>query len=394
MPRLGQGCNNKVLLSIMNRVKAVIGANFGDEGKGLMTDYFAYINPKAIVVRFNGGAQAGHTVVTPDGKRHIFGHIGAGTFVGNTTHLSRFFISNPILFRKEFDTISNICDKPSISVDPNSLVTTPYDMIINQMMESSRGTQRHGSCGCGINETVERSKNPKLKLTVKDLHNPFKLNRIIDTISKKEYIVSRYIAEKIPLGPTSVLVPHAVSNPNTRLNFLFDCNFFLDNIKFCEDKAALNSKDLIFEGAQGLLLDKDNKAMWPHVTSSNTGCKNIAAILSELATTHPVDVVYVSRWYTTRHGAGPLPYEYSSISFPDSTNIPNPHQGTLRFGNVDSYELEHRIQEDSRLLSGIAHYSHLALTCCDQCQCVSKDFHAKFTSYGPSRKDIQCCRNQ
>ena len=62
------------------RVKAIIGANYGDEGKGLATDYLT--GPDSLVVRFNGGAQAGHTVCTPSGQRHVFSHIGAGSFRG------------------------------------------------------------------------------------------------------------------------------------------------------------------------------------------------------------------------------------------------------------------------------------------------------------------------
>ena len=89
----------------MKHAFAVIGANFGDEGKGLMTDYFCSQNKKSLNIRFNGGAQAGHTVVTPDGKRHVFSHIGSGTFSGADTYLSEFFTLNPIMFMKEHSII-------------------------------------------------------------------------------------------------------------------------------------------------------------------------------------------------------------------------------------------------------------------------------------------------
>src|SRR4051812_30640034 len=97
------------------RVSAVIGANYGDEGKGLVTDYLAEEGEGAVVVRFNGGAQAGHTVVTPEGKRHVFHHFGSGTFRKARTHLSRFFISNPALFRPEFEALAD--QEPVVSVD-------------------------------------------------------------------------------------------------------------------------------------------------------------------------------------------------------------------------------------------------------------------------------------
>ena len=85
------------------KISVVIGANYGDEGKGLATDYLASQGTKSLVVRFNGGAQAGHTVVTPDGCRHVFHHFGSGVFAEADTFLSKFFIVNPILFRTEFE---------------------------------------------------------------------------------------------------------------------------------------------------------------------------------------------------------------------------------------------------------------------------------------------------
>ena len=70
---------------------AIIGANYGDEGKGLLTDYYAAKSKHSVVVRFNGGPQAGHTVVTPEGKRHVFSHYGSGTLAGAQTFLSKHF---------------------------------------------------------------------------------------------------------------------------------------------------------------------------------------------------------------------------------------------------------------------------------------------------------------
>ena len=85
----------------MKNIKVVIGANYGDEGKGLMTDYFSAALKDAIVVRFNGGGQAGHTVTTEDGKRHVFGNICSGSFVGLPSYFSSYFVVNPITFNKE-----------------------------------------------------------------------------------------------------------------------------------------------------------------------------------------------------------------------------------------------------------------------------------------------------
>src|SRR5512145_1535019 len=100
---------------------AILGANFGDEGKGLMTDCFAARAPsRTLVVRTNGGAQAGHTVVTPSGRRHVFSHVGSGALSGAPTLLSRFFVSSPLLLEKEWPDLADL--SPTLLADPRGLV--------------------------------------------------------------------------------------------------------------------------------------------------------------------------------------------------------------------------------------------------------------------------------
>ena len=121
----------------MARAPVVIGANWGDEGKGLMVDYLCS-QGAGVVVRFNGGAQAGHTVVTPEGVRHVFHHIGAGAFCGVPTFLSRFFCVNPLVFYRELDELkTKLTDPPLVFADPQCKVTTFADIIINQRKKIS-----------------------------------------------------------------------------------------------------------------------------------------------------------------------------------------------------------------------------------------------------------------
>lgn len=119
-------------------------------------------------------------------------------------------------------------------------------------------------------------------------------------------------------------------------------------------------KDIVFEGAQGLLLDQGNKEFFPHVTHSNTGMKNVR-VLCEQAGIRDIEAYYVSRTYLTRHGAGPLPGENPSMSFEDDTNRPNPFQGSLRFAPLRPKELLDRIKADAG-----ANQHKLVLTHCDQ----------------------------
>ena len=112
----------------MKDIKIVIGANWGDEGKGLMTDYFSQ-KPNTIVVCSNGGAQRGHTVVTLDSIRHVFRHFGSGTFNGASTYLSEDFICNPIIFRQEYEELKNLGYAPKTYINNKCMLTTPFDMI-------------------------------------------------------------------------------------------------------------------------------------------------------------------------------------------------------------------------------------------------------------------------
>ena len=154
---------------MQHKAEIVIGANFGDEGKGLVTDFLsAKYNGNVFVVRHNGGAQAGHTVVVPDGRRHVFKHFGSGTFAEAKTILSRFYVCNPILFFREKELLNKLGVNPVVYIDPRATISTPYDMMINQLAEDARGGNRHGSCGLGFGETVERNQWDQYGLQFKD----------------------------------------------------------------------------------------------------------------------------------------------------------------------------------------------------------------------------------
>ena len=107
---------------------------------------------------------------------------------------------------------------------------------------------------------------------------------------------------------------------------------------------------MVFEGGQGLLLDRNNKEYYPHLTPSNTGIENPLKIISGLNSTLDIEVCYVTRTYLTRHGAGRLDGECNKSEIhpdmQDLTNIPNPHQGALRYAKLDENLLKERILKD------------------------------------------------
>lgn len=321
--------------------RIVIGANWGDEGKGLMTDYLCS-QGAGIVVRFNGGAQAGHTVVTPDGERHVFRHFGSGTFCEVPTFLSQFFVVNPILFFEERAQLLELGFHPEVYAHPDCLVTTFADMFINQIKETKRAGKRHGSCGIGVHETIQRSTVKELNITMGDLWNGSK--RLESQLTE---ICDKYATFRIG-GP--IVVPDAIPK------FLECCSEFAD----CVSPLGMGQcKDPVFEGAQGLLLDQNNKEFFPHVTHSNTGMKNVEVLCAQAGITEK-EIYYVSRTYLTRHGAGPLPGEDPKLSYEDLTNHPTQFQGSLRFAPFDN-GLHERCFKDC---GSIAY--KVVLTHCDQ----------------------------
>lgn len=343
------------------RARVVIGSSFGDEGKGLVTDYLCS-QGAGVVVRFNGGSQAGHTVVTPEGERHVFRHFGSGTFCEVPTFLSQFFVCNPILFFQERDQLIALGYHPTVYAHPDCLVTTFMDMLINQTIENRRAGKRHGSCGIGFHETMNRSSVKELKITMADLWNGGK--RLEAQLTE---ICGKYA--KFRCGET-------FDDPQAIAAFIECCNHFAQ----CVNPLGIGQcKDPVFEGAQGLLLDQNNKEFFPHVTHSNTGMKNVNVLCAQAGITEK-EIYYVSRTYLTRHGAGPLPKEDPSMSFEDETNQPNQFQGKLRFAPLDFGALRSRIKADAG-----SNEHKLVLTHCDQLEPVGE---SDLYSDGPTRNCV------
>lgn len=348
----------------MKTAHAVIGSGYGDEGKGLMTDYLAFREAVPAVVRTNGGAQAGHSVQTPDGRRHVFHHIAAGALAGAATHLSQFFVSHPLFFMRERKTILDLGGNAAVSIDPRSIVTTPYDMMINQVMENARGGARHGSCGMGFGEAIERSLNEEFALTVGDFEKG--ADHIRDTLDR---IRGAWVAERLRRLGVDTLPPleaELLASPDLVERFIGDCASFWNAISVRSD-ASLGS-GIVFEGAQGLLLDQDYGA-FPHVTRSNTGLKNMIAVAREAGISR-IDVTYMTRAYATRHGAGPFVHEDAKtpwLSMVDPTNQPNDWQGAIRTAPLDICAVSAAIRHDLGFAGdGVEVSASIGISCVDQ----------------------------
>lgn len=346
------------------RAQAVIGAAYGDEGKGLLVDVLASRLADPVAVRTASGAQAGHTVTTPEGDRHVFHHIGSAALANGKTHLSQFMAVHPMLFLDEHKMVADLGGRLDITCDPRAKVTTPFDILINQAVENARGDGRHGSCGVGFGETIERNLRREFAITAQDLHRYDLRDRLMRI--REAWVPARLAALGIALGETDREI---LADDRILDNFLLDCAALLENIAFHHDRNVLGLGDIIFEGAQGLLLDQDYGA-FPHVTRSNTGLRNMLHIAGE-AGIEQIEATYVTRAYTTRHGAGPLPFErpkLTAFDVVDPTNQPNEWQGSLRFADLNVETISAAIDYDLELadITDIAVSAGVAVTCLDQ----------------------------
>ncbi|MGN0614894.1 adenylosuccinate synthetase [Ruminococcus flavefaciens] len=336
----------------MKKAYAVIGANFGDEGKGLMTDLFCRTESSVINIRSNGGAQAGHTVCTADGKRHIFSHIGSGSFAGADTYLSEYFILNPMLFSKELEKLGR--DIGKIFIDRRCNVTLPCDMLMNQFVETMRGNSRHGSCGVGIFETIVRSRDSRYAL---DYDYVLKADRdavrkLINKINK-EYCPKRAAELGITGGAEKELLD-ILANDMLTENYLDDLYAMAAIFRGTDEQIIEEYDTAVFEGAQGLMLGQNREDYFPHLTPSDTGMKNIRAILNRLEK-RDTEVCYVTRSFFTRHGAGRFDTESKAVAeeygLYDKTNAPNEFQGVFRYGWFDLPEFMASLALDKKYIA-------------------------------------------
>lgn len=334
----------------MQNILAVIGKGFGDEGKGLATDYFCSKSSNTLVIKHNGGAQAGHTVETDD-KRFVFHQLSAGSFRNADTFWADSYY--PDLYKlgeeiEEFRSMSGIC--PKIYCDAKTSVTLIDDVLINMLLELSRGDERHGSCGMGINECDLRTK-AGFGITIKDIIS----SSAEDVVKKIADIRNTYGKKRL-----EELGLNMCSGQSSDMSDLFDAlssKTVIENavedmmrnaekyVSVCDDVGKLMKEhdQIIFETGQGLLLDSENQEYAPHVTASRTGLYNPCKICSKYGL-KLTEAVYVTRSYVTRHGAGPLPYECTAaelgITSVDETNVHNAWQGSLRHalhGSVEEF---------------------------------------------------------
>ena len=304
---------------------AVIGNNYGDEGKGLAVDHLT-LSGHNLVVRHNGGAQAAHTVDRED-KRFVFHELSSGSFNGVDTYWASTFLPDLYKLEEEINEFSEVSfEKIRIYASPDCSITLLYDVYLNQKREELRGTDKHGSCGMGIWEATKRTA-AGYKLTLGDIASL----SADDIAAKIKCIEDEYVALKIDKFGIGERLNLDTVKYASILKSALENNVTLVS----DEKSFFESYDnVVFEGGQGLLLDTAREELWPHTTCSRTNITNPVKIL-ESSGLKLDEAVYVTRSYLTRHGAGPFE-EDTELCFADETNKPNPWQGAMRFGKHSS----------------------------------------------------------
>ena len=323
------------------RTIAVIGKNFGDEGKGFTCSRLASFLKNALIIKHNGGGQAGHTVEDPKGKwRFIHHQIGAGAEYHVPTLFADSFMPDLFQLGKEVKEFTELFGfRPILYSEKNARVTTVEDVLLNMGAEVARGKNRHGSCGMGIEECVQRNA-AGYGITVEELAGWSKQD-LVDRLKqiRKEYTERR--AKILGIYPSNPYY-EMLNNETILENFVEEVkvNVNLLTLVDADSKWLEEFQHLIFETGQGLLLDQDYEAYAPHLTSSKTGIHN-SVIFLEKRGLFLDEAIYVTRPYVTRHGNGPLPCEVDPSELPgvgeDLTNRPNEWQGTLRYAKHESF---------------------------------------------------------
>ena len=284
-------------MSLANVV--VIGAQWGDEGKGKITDLLS--RSADVVVRYQGGVNAGHTIVVDDRvlKLHL---IPSGILYPETICLiGSGTVVDPKVMLGELDMlIANDIDISGLQLASTAHVTMPYHRLLDLAMEKQRGDRRIGTTGRGIGPTYA-DKSQRSGIRVIDLLDEARLrerlegplqekNQLLETIYGVEPLDAETVIKEY-LGYGKRLAPHVV-----------ECTQAIH-------QAARARKNILFEGAQGTLLDLDH-GTYPYVTSSNP-VSGGACIGAGVGPTLIDRVIGVAKAYTTRVGEGPFPTELS-----------------------------------------------------------------------------------
>ncbi len=280
-------------------VKIVVGSQWGDEAKAKIVDYLAVDSD--YVVRFQGGANAGHTVIVK-GKEFIFHLIPSGImYPEKTCVIGNGVVLDPNALMDEIEELKNrgIDVDGRLFISQKAHLVMPYHKMLDQAAEKHKGKSSIGTTGRGIGPAY-RDKAARVGIRIVDLLNrdvfAAKLKYNIDQAN--DLLTKIYGYE--PLNANDIIEAY--------IEFDKKIDPYVTDISVLLYDAAKAGKNILFEGAQGALLDIDH-GTYPFVTSSNT-IAGAACAGTGIGPTMIDEVVGVMKAYTTRVGNGPFPTEF------------------------------------------------------------------------------------
>ncbi len=310
-----------------------------------MTDFLVRRTGAGLVVRYNGGAQAGHNVVAPDGIHHTFSQFGSGTFVpGVRTFLSRHVVIHPTALLVERDALESkgIHDAfQRLRISSGARVITPYHQAANRVREIARGPDRHGSCGIGFGETVQDALDfPDEVIRAGDLADPGLLRRQMRRIRERKREEAAALCGGRRDEPLLQSERNVFDNPYVPEAWIASASQLAGSGLIVSDSYlaewAGGTPTVIFEGAQGILLDEDF-GFHPHTTWSRCSAVNAEELIAGSFPGMRPEKVGVLRSYAVRHGPGPLPTDTDALAPVISEhNATGDWQGPVRYGWFDA----------------------------------------------------------
>ncbi len=275
----------------------VIGAQWGDEGKGKITDLLS--KSADVVVRSQGGVNAGHTVVV-QGQTFKLHLIPSGILYPDTECvIGSGTVIDPKILLEEIDQLHKLnVSTDNLFISQTAHVTMPYHRLIDKASEEMRGDRKIGTTGRGIGPTyADKSERTGVRiLDLMDLENS--QDKFVWAIEYKNIILEK-LYDLPPLDPQEVIAEYRVYADKLRPHVIDS------SLKVAEGVKA--KKNVLFEGAQGTLLDIDH-GTYPYVTSSNPIAGG-ACVGAGVGPTIIDRVIGVAKAYTTRVGEGPFPTE-------------------------------------------------------------------------------------
>jgi adenylosuccinate synthase len=324
----------------------VIDLAFGDCGKGTIVDFLARRHDVHTVVRFNGGPQAGHNVVTPDGRHHTFSQFGSAMFLpGVRTVLTRFMFIEPYAILNEAAHLCAVGVPDALDrllIDGRCPVITPAHQAANRLREIARGSAAHGTCGAGFGETVQDElSRPEVLLYARELHDRTIVARKLRELCRIKHEELRDLLPSVDSNAKARAAIETIAQPSwidaavENYAAVARCTQIVDEATIAAELKRPGT--VIYEGAQGVLLDQDC-GFHPHTTWSRTTFANAETVLGEIGFSGQISRIGTLRTYFTRHGNGPLVTEDDTLR----AKLPEPHngndgwQGRFRLGHFDA----------------------------------------------------------